>query len=499
MTASTLSRLPLQAGSALATGAGHAFSAAGRAILWGIARYSRAPLANTSILALTVFTAMAGSNALYLQDARHPAPLFGPAPDVEIGLPDPVTTATRKTALTVPNIVVIDETTGSIPAAAPVASQPAPEPIGNGEIVELQRKLTMLGLYEGKVDGVFGPKTAGAIRRFEQRAGLPADGRLTPEILDAVASAPLVVAPQATAEPPRAIAVIPVQPAATMQPAIVVQPPVAVASVEVTGSIPPANVGNPAAPEDSFQPLPDPAPLQLSLNAATAPQSIIKPRRDLPDSPREVLNLAVATAKNGIDALASVIENGPQLGPIPPASIAPVAPVPATQSIAPQPVAQQPVEVQAAIQQPIPPLPEPTTTAAIAAPATIAPQTIAPATIAPAATIAPPATEVAVAQPTATPAAVAEPQMDVPVIVVADTAPTTVTPPPTEPMTEQELIAKIQRGLSSLGFLRGEVDGVAGEATAKAIRNFEVYYNYDVTGRVTPGLLDLLIAAGAQT
>ncbi len=451
---------------------------------------------------------MAGSNALYLQDTRHPAPLFGPAPDLEIGLPDPVTPATRKTASTVPNIVVIDETTGSIPAAAPMPSQPAPEPIGNGEIVELQRKLTMLGFYEGKVDGVFGPKTAGAIRRFEQRAGLPANGQLTPEILDAVASAPIVVPPQATAEPPRAIAVIPLQPATQPQPVVVVQvPSVAVASVEVTGSIPPANVGNPAAPEDSFQPLPDPAPLQLSLNAVTAPQSIIKPGRDLPDTPREVLNLAVATAKNGIDALASVIENGPQLGPTPPASIAPVAPIPATQSAALQAPAQQaPVQI-AAIQQPMPSLPqspvvvvaaEPAVELAAAAPATIAPATIAPPTIAPAATIAPPATTVA--EPVAAPAATVAPQQqpEIPVIVVADTAPPAVTPPPAEPMTERELTSAIQRGLSSLGFLRGEVDGVAGEATAKAIRNFEVYYNYDVTGRVTPSLLDLLVAAGAQ-
>jgi peptidoglycan hydrolase-like protein with peptidoglycan-binding domain len=69
---------------------------------------------------------------------------------------------------------------------------------------------------------------------------------------------------------------------------------------------------------------------------------------------------------------------------------------------------------------------------------------------------------------------------------------------PPEATSERELVSQVQRGLSSLGFLRGEVDGVVGEATAKAIRNFEVYYNYNVTGRVTPELVDLLVAAGAQ-
>ena len=55
----------------------------------------------------------------------------------------------------------------------------------------------------------------------------------------------------------------------------------------------------------------------------------------------------------------------------------------------------------------------------------------------------------------------------------------------------------MQRGLASLGFLHGEIDGVAGEATAKAIRNFEVYYNYNVTGRITPELVNLLVQNGA--
>lgn len=66
------------------------------------------------------------------------------------------------------------------------------------------------------------------------------------------------------------------------------------------------------------------------------------------------------------------------------------------------------------------------------------------------------------------------------------------------PTENQELVENVQRGLSSLGFLQGRIDGVAGEATAKAIRNFEVYYNYDVTGSVTPELLDLLKKAGAE-
>ncbi|VAW17732.1 hypothetical protein MNBD_ALPHA12-227 [hydrothermal vent metagenome] len=63
---------------------------------------------------------------------------------------------------------------------------------------------------------------------------------------------------------------------------------------------------------------------------------------------------------------------------------------------------------------------------------------------------------------------------------------------------DKATVEKVQRGLSSLGFLYGPVDGIAGDATASAIRNFEVYQNFEVTGRITPDLVDLLLAAGAS-
>ena len=36
------------------------------------------------------------------------------------------------------------------------------------------------GLYEGPIDGIYGPATARALRRFQRRAGLAVDGRLGP-------------------------------------------------------------------------------------------------------------------------------------------------------------------------------------------------------------------------------------------------------------------------------------------------------------------------------
>jgi peptidoglycan hydrolase-like protein with peptidoglycan-binding domain len=71
-------------------------------------------------------------------------------------------------------------------------------------------------------------------------------------------------------------------------------------------------------------------------------------------------------------------------------------------------------------------------------------------------------------------------------------------PPASQPDPQREFVAAVQRGLASLGFLHGEIDGIAGEATARAIRNFEVFNNYPVTGEVTPDLIDMLQAANAS-
>jgi len=61
-----------------------------------------------------------------------------------------------------------------------------------------------------------------------------------------------------------------------------------------------------------------------------------------------------------------------------------------------------------------------------------------------------------------------------------------------------DLVAKVQKGLTSLGYDVGTVDGIPGEATATAIRRFENFYNYPQTGKVSPELIDMLTGANAK-
>jgi peptidoglycan hydrolase-like protein with peptidoglycan-binding domain len=359
MTAAILG-LPLMAGSAVAT-------SAGRVGLWALGHFARAPLASTAIIALTSFSALAGANALYFQTSRHPAPFFAPSisvaatPAPELS-GDPVLRPGKKSQPVVLMPRVTSETTGSL--------SPDGAPIGNSEVFQLQQKLAEMRLFDGTVDGYYGPMTAKAIRAFELANGLKPTGALTPEIVATILRAP-------AAEP------------------IVMQTPVVHPQPEpeplITASI--------AAP----QPKPEPLPV---LQASAEPDPFIA---------------AAESAEQAVDVIAGAIQT---------------------------------LNASRANSQ---------LTATLVTAVVTPPTEVATTTTEPLATLPPLDTEASNAIMT----------------------------------TDPRLVSKVQRGLSSLGFLHGSIDGVAGEATAKAIRNFEVYYNYESTGQVTPDLLDLLVERGA--
>lgn len=57
----------------------------------------------------------------------------------------------------------------------------------SGEAVEaLQKKLLGQGINPGPIDGVFGPKTEDAVKRFQERSGLSADGIAGPNTFGAL-------------------------------------------------------------------------------------------------------------------------------------------------------------------------------------------------------------------------------------------------------------------------------------------------------------------------
>ena len=53
-----------------------------------------------------------------------------------------------------------------------------------GEILKIEQELNALAFPPGAVDGIADAETAAAIRDFQRAAGLPEDGRATPELLE---------------------------------------------------------------------------------------------------------------------------------------------------------------------------------------------------------------------------------------------------------------------------------------------------------------------------
>ncbi|UJW85499.1 peptidoglycan-binding domain-containing protein [Devosia sp. SL43] len=391
MTATTFTRLPLAAGSAVAT-------SLGRAGLWAFSHYMRAPLASTGLMAMVTLTALAGSNALYFQTARHPAPFFAPAGDVPVPVAQPADAPVlapipaERTAVVAPaaSAVVTTDTTGSV-ASGPQAIPNAP--VGNTQAFEVQKKLTELGLFNGKVDGFYGPMTATAIRAFEQRNGMEPTGALTPDVIEAILRAD-------------ASGMIPVT-----QQAAVVQPQPAPVTVQ-------------------------PAPVQQAVVVAPQPQVAAR----LPEL-TPVDNAVDAVGNAAAQTIDSIV-----------AAVGGARATPVSQGVAPTPA----LPMMATTAQPMP------------APV-----------------------QVASLEPMAAPQPVTAVQPNpVPDQVMAATT--------VAPANNVQLVSQIQRGLASLGFYHGSIDGHPGDATAKAIREFENFHSYRVTGEVKPDLVGLLRQAGAS-
>lgn len=434
MTAAILTRLPLEAGGAVLAVTGRAVHSA---FSWTLTRYLRAPLASTGIAAMVTLSLVATSNALYFQQTRHPAPLFG---DVvrTAGTVDPtvvpVVPAMRPTKK--PAVAALPKTLPKLEAKPAAAAKTTPA-IGNSEVFELQRKLETMKLFSGTVDGYYGPQTAGAIRAFEKQMGLKSTGQLTPEIVKAVLAAPL----QASKPEPKPLPAPEPLPAAQ---------PLPEAQTLVLPKVVPQPVAEPVAEP---KPLPTPEPLQTVTPTKTV-QPVAETRvltRELPETPQEAMTIAVETAGDAIDTILNGVQS---LAMTKPAS-------------KPAPSAPAPVQL-AAVERPVPAT-DPQVTASVAAVPVVAPQATA-------------ATELAM------------PPKEVPVL---DTEARVEDLMPPFSVTDPVIVARVQRGLSSLGFLHGPIDGVPGEATAKAIRTFETFYNYERTGRITPELPDLLVKAGA--
>jgi peptidoglycan hydrolase-like protein with peptidoglycan-binding domain len=161
-----------------------------RALGWG-----RRDVAGFMVAAFATLAVLI--NVLFMQSGSHPAPMFK-------GAPAPVKTAavTERAPAAVPRPRLPEPAAAPAPAkaAAPAAPAAARAP---GEIInDIQRELGRRGYYDGTIDGLYGPKTDGAIRDFEQAAGLKPSTEPNEALLQAILRAPAKLTKGATGTTP---------------------------------------------------------------------------------------------------------------------------------------------------------------------------------------------------------------------------------------------------------------------------------------------------------
>lgn len=112
-----------------------------------------------------------------------PAPPPPPQSAVSVD-PAPAAQALPAAASPAPAAAPVPAPVVSAPSARPPAARtPDQTDLNAAEVLELQRRLEALGMNPGYLDGIPGPRTAAAVRRYEEARGQPPTGNLDRELL----------------------------------------------------------------------------------------------------------------------------------------------------------------------------------------------------------------------------------------------------------------------------------------------------------------------------
>ncbi|WP_422444067.1 spore cortex-lytic enzyme [Thermoanaerobacterium sp. DL9XJH110] len=92
----------------------------------------------------------------------------------------------RKTATRVLVVLLLLLTLTPVAMAANLGDRTLRQGSRGRDVAQLQQKLNTLGFWAGKVDGIFGPKTKAAVKRFQRARGIRVDGIVGPQTFRAL-------------------------------------------------------------------------------------------------------------------------------------------------------------------------------------------------------------------------------------------------------------------------------------------------------------------------
>jgi peptidoglycan hydrolase-like protein with peptidoglycan-binding domain len=154
------------------------------------------------VMALTASAIV--SNALLLQNADHPEPLFATRPplvvDRTVPQPAPLPPARDEQVAAVQP---------PLPRPAPIEPTPAPQAAEPGMVQQVQALLARKGFYLGAIDGEYGPLSRSAIVAYQKAEGLEVTGEPSQGLLEHLEQPAARVAVAASRPPAPAAAALP--------------------------------------------------------------------------------------------------------------------------------------------------------------------------------------------------------------------------------------------------------------------------------------------------
>lgn len=157
------------------------------------------------VLTVAITFSVVAANALFYQPHAHQGAMFDTSKDVAVTEPRNM----QNTVQTAPMNKTLEQEVAELPQIAPQPTPKAPPATivavdpQKAKIRMVQTVLKELSIYNGKVDGLSGPQTRGAITAYQKIIGLPQTGQIDRALLaqlsgQAVGNAPVIAqAPQA--------------------------------------------------------------------------------------------------------------------------------------------------------------------------------------------------------------------------------------------------------------------------------------------------------------
>lgn len=175
----------------------------------------RHPMRTGSTLVLVGGAALIVANAVFFQTAHHPSPLFATRAEAGLSQVAAIPTPPIPEPMPIPRVRALT-TPVPVPTAIPAAAQgprlvavtavPPPTvanaPTAASAISEVQTALQTAGLYQGRVDGMFGARTRAAVEAYQRNNGLAVNGTVDDALLTHIRAA---LPPPAAAEVTAAI------------------------------------------------------------------------------------------------------------------------------------------------------------------------------------------------------------------------------------------------------------------------------------------------------